>query len=297
MRKLPVWTGPMRLPFLPLTPVCIFLGLAAAKVTARQIDWRLFALALTGALAAHLSINLFNEYHDFKSGLDERTVRTPFSGGSGTLPAHPEFTPLVLVLAWITLILTAAIGLYLVFARGWALLPLGALGLVIVPAYTRWITRHPVLCLIAPGLAFGPLFVMGTDFVLTGHYSRTAFVASLVPFFLVSNLLLLNQFPDVEADRSIGRRTLPVTIGRRCSSYLFAAFLMAPYLVMIAGVYMQILPPLSLIGLLTAILAVALARGVIHHCEDTERLLPYMALNVIVTLTTPMLLVIGIMIG
>ena len=51
---------------------------------------------------------------------------------------------------------------------------------------------------------YGGVTWVGTDFALTGSYTWTAFLASLIPFFLVSNLLLLNQFPDVEADRSIG---------------------------------------------------------------------------------------------
>ena len=75
---------------------------------------------------------------------------------------------------------------------------LGLAGLLLVFGYTIWFTRDPYLCLIAPGLGFGPFMVMGTHFVLTGNYAWTAFIASLIPFFLVSNLLLLNQFPDVD---------------------------------------------------------------------------------------------------
>ena len=199
--------GPMRLPFLVLTPACVVLGLGTAIWTSGKVNILYFIIALIGSIAAHISANAFNEYFDFKSGLDARTERTPFSGGSGTLPAKPALARHALGIALITFTMTGLIGLYFLRVRGLFLLPLGLLGLLLMFAYTPWMTRNPWLCLIAPGMGFGPLMVIGTHFVLTGKYSWTAFIASLVPFFLVNNLLLLNQFPDVEADRSIGRKT------------------------------------------------------------------------------------------
>ena len=218
-----------------------------------------FVLALVGAICAHISINVFNEYFDFKSGLDARTKRTPFSGGSGTLPANPAMVRTALTTAVVTLLSTAAIGLYFVFVRGMWLLPLGVLGFFIIFAYTPWLAHRPFVCLIAPGLGFGPMIVMGTHFVLTGEYSWVAFWASLIPFFLVSDLLLLNQFPDVEADRSIGRRHLPIVIGRRASSLIYGAFLLLTYLVIILSVLLGTMPKASLIGLLTIAIAVPAA--------------------------------------
>ncbi len=216
--------GPMRLPFLILTPVSVFLGLGTAIWSVGQISVLYLVLILIGAVAAHISVNAFNEYLDFKSGLDYKTERTPFSGGSGTLPAHPGLANQALRTALIAFAITGLIGVYFLYVRGTLLLPLGIVGLLIVATYTPWLTHHPLLCLIAPGVGFGPLMVMGTDFVLTGNYSWTAFMASMVPFFLVSGLLLLNQFPDVEADRSVGRRHLPIIIGRRGSSAIYGVF-------------------------------------------------------------------------
>ena len=79
------------------------------------------------------------------------------------------------------------------------------------------------------------LMVMGTHFSLTGTYSWTAFIAALVPTFLVSNLLLLNQFPDVDPDRSIGRRHFPIAIGCNHSSRLYGIFLILAYLSILVG--------------------------------------------------------------
>ncbi len=290
-------TGPMRLPFLLLTPACVFLGIAAAIHQAGRVRPELAVLALLGGLAAHISVNALNEYFDFRSGLDLRTRRTPFSGGSGTLPLSPGHAPLALATGLISLGITAAVGIYFVWLRGTALLPLGLAGVLVIAAYTPWLTHSPLLCLIAPGLGFGTFMVMGTAFALTGAYSWTAFAASLVPFFLVSNLLLLNQFPDVEADRTIGRHHLPIQIGRQKSSYVYAAFLGLTYLAIVVAVLLRVLPAWSLLGLLTLPVALRAGRGAIRFAEQIDQLMPFLAQNVILNLVTPILVGIGLLLG
>jgi 1,4-dihydroxy-2-naphthoate octaprenyltransferase len=289
--------GPMRLPFLILPPACVLVGIGTAVWTQGKINAWYAVLASIGAVAAHVSVNALNEYFDYRSGLDLRTQPTPFSGGSGTLPAHPEMARSALITGLLAMALTALIGIYFLFAWGLGLLPLGLLGLVLVYTYTNWITRSPLLCLIAPGLGFGTLMVMGTDFVLTGDYTWTAFWASLVPFFLVSNLLLLNQFPDVEADRSVSRRHYPLVAGRRASSVIYAAFLLATYLSVIAGVVAGALPATALLGLGSLLLAIPTVRGVLRYAEEMEKLVPFLGLNVILTVLTPLLVGIGLLIA
>jgi 1,4-dihydroxy-2-naphthoate octaprenyltransferase len=284
----------MRPPFLLLTPACVLLGLSTACWRMGRVSIPSFILALIGALSAHISVNALNEFLDFRSGLDTRTQRTPFSGGSGTLPAQPELARSALFTALITLAVTACIGLYFLWARGWLLLPLGVMGILVVVVYTPWFTRHPFLCLIAPGVGFGPLMVMGTDFVLTGQYSWFAFVASLVPFFLVNDLLLLNQFPDVEPDRVVGRRHLPVLIGRRASSLVYGAFLLSSYASIGLGVILGCLPVGTLLGVLTLVLAVRAMFGAYRHAEDVGGLMPYLGLNVVINLVTPVLMALGL---
>lgn len=294
IRQPGVILGPMRLPFLVLPPVCVLLGFAAAVWDTGQVNWLYFVLALSGAVAAHISVNTFNEYYDFKSGLDARTAPTPFSGGSGTLPAGPEAVRSVLLIAWVSLLITTAVGLYFLSVWGLALLPLGLIGLVLVYIYTTWITRQPFLCLIAPGLGFGTLMVMGAYFVTTGAYSWTAFAASLVPFFLVSDLLLLNQFPDVEADQSVGRRPFPVTLGRAKSARIYVVLLALAYLSVVAGVIAGWLPIPALLALLTLFLAVPVAKIVLQNPDDIEALLPAMGKNVLINILTPLLLALGL---
>jgi 1,4-dihydroxy-2-naphthoate octaprenyltransferase len=289
--------GPMRVPFLILTPACVLLGLGTALWESGKINIFYFVLVLIGAVCAHISVNAFNEYFDFKSGLDFKTTPTPFSGGSGTLPAQPGQVQTALMTAWIAFGITALVGLFFSLVRGWSLLPLGLLGLLIIFVYTPWMTRNPVLCLLAPGLGFGPLMVIGTHFALTGQYSWTALIASLVPFFLVSNLLLLNQFPDIEADRSIGRRHFPILIGRRTSSLIFDLFLLLTYLTIGLGVAFGYLPVFSLIGLLTLVIAVPVGLAAFQHADQISELIPYMGRNVIINIVTPILVAIGLFLG
>lgn len=289
--------GVMRAPFLVLTPVCVLVGLGTALWTKGAVNGWHFVLVLVGALAAHISVNAFNEYFDFKTGLDARTARTPFSGGSGTLPQHPEYAPTALAVAWVSFLITALVGLYFVLVRGWQLLPLGLVGLFLLYGYTAWLVYNPIFCLLAPGLGFGPLMVLGTHFALTGEYSWSAFAASLAPFFLVSNLLLLNQFPDVEADRLVGRRHYPILIGRKASGYLYLGFLFAAYLSIGLAVGLHLLPPSSLLILLTLALSLPLLRQVPTNAENIPALLPSLARNVLVVLITPLLLAVGLMLG
>ncbi len=289
--------GPMRIPFLVITPASVLLGLGTAVWTAGHVSIYYFILALLGAVSAHISVNAFNEYFDFKSGLDLKTSRTPFSGGSGTLPERPAMACCVLYTAVITFAVTVFMGLFFIYVRGLWLLPVGVLGLLTIFAYTPWLSGSPLLCLVAPGVGFGPLMVMGTHFVLTGEYSLPAFIASLVPFFLISDLLLLNQFPDIEADRNVGRRNFPIVVGRRNSGFIYGVFLLMAYLSIIFGACFGFLPEITLIGLLTVIMAVPAFVGGIRYRENIEKLIPYMGLNVIICVVTPVLVAAGLLVA
>jgi 1,4-dihydroxy-2-naphthoate octaprenyltransferase len=289
--------GPMRLPFVFLTPACVLVGLGTALWTNGHVNWFHFVIVLIGAVAAHISVNVFNEYFDFKTGLDTRTRRTPFSGGSGTLPAKPGMIHTALVTALISFSVTGLIGLYFTYIWGWELIPLGLLGLFLLYGYTAWFVYEPILCLLTPGLGFGVLMVICTHFALTGHYSWIAFVASLVPFFLVNDLLLLNQFPDVEADRSVGRRHFPILLGRRVSGYIYIAFLLMAYMVIVLGVIFGFLPYFSLLGLLTLVLAVPVIRRVMLYSENIPNLMPALGRNVLINLLTPVLVALGLFIA
>ena len=80
------WLGVARAPFLLLPFTLVAAGAAAAAYEGR-FGWPQTLLALVGLVALHIAVNAFNEASDMTTGIDLRTVRTPFSGGSGTLPA------------------------------------------------------------------------------------------------------------------------------------------------------------------------------------------------------------------
>ncbi|MEM9302607.1 MAG: prenyltransferase [Pseudomonadota bacterium] len=286
--------GSTRPNFLVLTPMCVLLGAGAAQFTHGPVDWATFALALLGGLLAHASVNLLNEYEDYSSGLDAMTERTPFSGGTGILPANPDVAPMTRLAGIATLAGTAAIGIYFTARHGMGLLPLGLLGCVVIAAYTSRITHSWIACLIAPGLGFGPLMVMGTAFVLTGEYTPVAFAASLTPFFLVSNLLLLNQFPDVEPDRRVGRRHLLVVGGPKTAARVYVLFLALAFIVPVGAIVAGYLPAWAALGLVPGVLVPVLATKVLSNAEHLESLLPALGLNVVLCLITPLLLAIGL---
>lgn len=262
-----------------------------------EVSTLALTLSLLGALSAHVSVNTLNEYFDFKSGLDLNTQRTPFSGGSGALPASPQALQGTLMVGVASLLLSMIIGGFFVYQLGWFLLPIGLLGVFLVFAYTTWINKHPLLCLIAPGLGFGPLMVMGSYWVMGAHYSEAVWLLSLVPFFLVNNLLLFNQYPDIKADKQAGRRHLLIAHGTRVGVIIYGLFSLLSVLMMALLVVLGLIPALALLALLPLPLVFYSLIGLAKHQESIAQYPQYLRSNVIATLTTLVLLSLGILLG
>ena len=287
----------IRPPFLILTPVCVLLGASTALAAQGSIDSLTLVLIMVGALCAHISVNTLNEHADFKSGLDLITVKTPFSGGSGALPGDPSMANMVLATGLVTLLTTMAIGIYFIDNYGTLVLPIGVVGVAIILTYTKWINRWPSFCLIAPGIGFGLLMVVGTHVVLTGENAFSAWLAALVPFFLVNNLLLLNQYPDIQADKSIGRNHFPIAYGTKASTYVYGLMFLGAYAAIASGVVFGNFPPLSLVALLPILLSLFALTGAIKHADNIGQHPQYLGANVAATLLTPALLAAGIAFG
>jgi len=283
--------------FLILTPICILLGISTSLAIEAQINVLRVALILIGALSAHICVNTLNEYFDFKSGLDLKTNKTKFSGGSGALPENPDSAGSVLVAGIMSLVVTIGIGIYFVLETGLLILPIGIVGVLLLVTYTPWINRSPIFGLVASGLGFGVLMVVGTHIILTGSYSHQSLLVSLVPFFLVNNLLLLNQYPDIEADSSVGRKTFPIVFGIKMSNYIYAFFVFLCFVLILALVVLNEIPALSLIALLPIILSLFALSGGIKYSSNIGEHPEYLGANVATTLLTPLLLGISIAIG
>lgn len=281
-----------RPPFLILAPICILLGISLVSYEQMPINGLHASLAIIAAISAHISVNMLNEYTDFRSGLDQQTQKTPFSGGSGGLVMNPHAEIAVLIGGVVSLAITSIIGLYFAITQGFAIVPLGLLGLLVIVSYTPWLNRSPWLCLVAPGLGFGLLMIMGSYFVLTGHYSLNSFWVALIPFSLTNNLLLLNQFPDIEADKGVGRNHFPIRYGTKKSVLAYGLNSLLTVTVLTVLVTQQQLPALALLALIPLFLSFVVFKGAYRYQKQIEKLLPYMGLNVAITLSTPLLLAI-----
>jgi len=179
------------------------------------------------------------------------------------------------------------IGIFFVITKGWLLLPLLLIAALCIFLYTPFIlkTRWPEW---APGLGMGTLPVLGAYFVQTAAYTLPAIIASVPSFILVHNLLLLNEFPDVDADRKAGRKTTPITIGKAKASIIYSVLTIITYL-WIIGIVVVEQEPFLLVALLTIPFAIKAIRGVLKS-EDMSKLVPSMANNVQVVLLTQLLL-------
>ncbi len=280
--------------FLLLTPCCLSIAVAFAIYEGVIIDRVNLALIFLGALAAHISVNMLNEYYDYKTGLDLHTQRTAFSGGSGTLPSSPELAESVFLCGLLCLVFTALIGLYFLWTIGWGLLPVGLSGMLLVYFYSTQIIRRPLLCLLAPGLGFGPFMILGAYYILIGHYSIAVLMTSFIMLFIVSNLLLLNQFPDLEPDRAVGRLHLPILVGRKNAARIYVLLLVMAYALLLLLVYLKLLPIYSLLGMFTLFLGIPAAIFVLRFYDNMAKLIPALGLNVALTLSFPVLISIGL---
>ncbi|AMD01008.1 prenyltransferase [Halomonas chromatireducens] len=288
--------------FLVLAPLCAGLAVTAAWFDGHSPAGLDILLVMIAALLAHAAVNLFNEHHDYRSGLDSLTTRTPFSGGSGSLPENPAAAGAVRVAAWACLAGLVAIGAGFLWEVGAVMLPYGLLGLLLVVAYTGWLTRRPWLCLMAPGAGFGILMVAGAYQALTGTLSLTVLTASLVPTLLVSALLLVNQLPDIEPDRRVGRDHLAIRLGALRAARLSAALVLAAFAVIPLAWLTGALPAGAWLMWLVIPAAVWLARGLWCLPADVERgvlepLLPLMGLKVGVLLGSLILLNAGLLLA
>jgi 1,4-dihydroxy-2-naphthoate octaprenyltransferase len=284
--------------FLVLGPVCVLLGISLAYNKSSEIDLWIGVLCIIVAVFGHIGVNLFNEYEDAKSGLDEHTQRTPFSGGSGALQNNPSALRAVFFSGVIALSIAALVGVYIALQISVSLLILGFIGLILIVSYTPWLNKLPWLCLVAPGLGFGLLMVTGTYFALTGKVTWVSLLIAVPVFALSNNLLLLNQFPDVQADKAAGRNHFVICYGFQHSALVYFAFAMLTHLsiaLMIASGALPSISSIAFIGLPLGLLIALKARS--FEPSNIEAFLPFMGMNVALTLILPLILCVSLFIA
>jgi 1,4-dihydroxy-2-naphthoate octaprenyltransferase len=297
LSNLKFWFLETRPQFLILSVVLAFLGSSVAWYDHSFNLWYAL-LAGFGLLLTHASVNILNDYFDFRSGIDKATKRTPFSGGSGILPAGLLTPRQVLWLGIAAFVLAVPIGIFFVITKGWQLLPLLLVAAFFIMLYSPLILKRPWPEW-AAGAGLGAFPILGMYFAQTGAYTGTAIIACIPSAFLVHNLLLLNEFPDVEADKIARRQTMPIAVGSKSAAVFYATVNAALYAWIIAWVVagavfntVYNMPVWTLLALLTLPLSIRATRGAVHN-EDSSKLMPGMAANVMNVMLTQLLLGIG----
>jgi 1,4-dihydroxy-2-naphthoate octaprenyltransferase len=285
--------------FLILSVILGFLGSAIAWYEHQEyggpFNLGYAFLATAGLVVAHISVNVFNDYFDSRSKLDTKTVRTPFSGGSGAIQSGLLTEKQALWVGIITLIIIIPIGIFFTIVQGWLILPLLAIAFICIILYTPLILRmgYPEW---SAGLGLGVLPVLGAYFIQTGTYTIGALLVSIPSGILVHNLLLLNEFPDAEHDVTVKRRTLPIFVGKKKAAIFYSVLTIIVYLWIIGAVISQYMPVFNLLGLLTFPLAFKAIDGAFKY-DDMSKLVPAMANNVFVVLLTQLLIGLGFILG
>ena len=287
MAALKPYLGVTRAPFL-LLPVTLVASGAAASAHDDGFSVGRSLLALVGLVALHAAVNALNEASDFRTGIDLHTRRTPFSGGSGTLPAGALSARSALVFAYGAAALGLAVGVAFLVLVGWILLPILVLGALCVLTYADLLSRWGI-GEAAAGLGLGALPVLGTALVQGGTVGPAAWTAAAPATFMTFNLLLLNEFPDEEADRQGGRRHLVILLGRTGAARVYAAAALLTPASIVLGVAIRWLPAA---GLLAALPSILLARPLRWALGSPREAVPVGALgaNVVWNLATNLVL-------
>ena len=296
MSNLILWIKETRPQFLTLSVVLAFLGTAIAWYYG-PVNIGYALLAGFGLMLTHGSMNAINDYFDYKSGIDLNTKRTPFSGGSGLVTEGKLPLKQALGVGVITSLAALAIGIFFVIVKGRQLIPLLIIAGLCLVLYTPVIlkTRWPEW---SPGLGLGILPILGLYFVQAGRYDWIVLIASVPSGILVHNLLLLNEFPDVEADRKGGRKTTPVVYGLEGAGKLFRIATILVYIWIIGCVIATlitgttVMPVYCLIALLTLPFAIKAMKGSREY-DDINKLVPALGSNVQFILITQILLGVG----
>lgn len=296
-QKVKVWVLELRAPFFTAAIMPVLIGAAFVFWRTGIFDLLLTLVTIAGTVSLHAGTNMINDYFDFRSGTDPRNrARTPFNGGSPFIIEGILRPKQVLIAALLAFTVGGLIGLCLALTVNFWILPLGIagglLGLLYVAPKVNLAGRG--VGEIAVGLGFGPLMVMGTYLVLTGQVNWDSFLIGLPIGFLITLVLYINQFPDMEADASVGKNHWVVRLGRRRARVGYPMILGVTYGFLVAAVAFGLAPVHSLIFLLTLPLALKASRIVWKNPDDLPLLIPAQALTVQIHLFGGLLLSVGV---
>jgi len=272
---LSIWLRAIRIRFLLASVIAVTNGLAIAYWKYAGIDPLYAILTYIGVVFLHASVDLLNDYWDHKRGIDSATKRTRFSGGTGVLPENLLTPRAVYIAGIIFLVLGASIGAYFVAIRGITIAVILSFAVVAIYFYSTRIVNAGL------GELFvaikGAMIVLGTLYVQNAVLEPTALYVGAIVGILSATVLFINSFPDYEADRSKGRRTLVIMLGRKTASAIFPIFIIAAYALIAVGIFRGFTKIYSLICFASIPFAIKSVLQLRKEPESTEKIVPAMA--------------------
>jgi 1,4-dihydroxy-2-naphthoate octaprenyltransferase len=272
------WLRAIRVRYLLASVIAVSNGIALAFWKNKQIDLSDAILTFAGVICLHASIDLLNDYWDYKRGIDTATRRTKFSGGTGVLPENLLKPGNVYSVGLIFLLIGTLIGMYFVMIRGIVIALLLGFAILAVYFYSTSIVN------LGLGEAFvaikGTLIVVGSYYVQTSSIGVGVVYVGIIMGILSASVLFVNSFPDYQADRSRGRRTLVILLGRQRAVKIFPWIILCTYVLIIAGIFLGYLKIYSLASLLSLPFAVSAIKRISKSYQDVEKLVPVMGATV-----------------
>jgi 1,4-dihydroxy-2-naphthoate octaprenyltransferase len=274
MSTLKVWLRVVRIKFLLASIISVCLGLAINGWQHKTIDVGFAVLTFVGVAALHASVDLLNDYWDYKRQIDTDTKRTKFSGGTGVLPEGLLQPSQVYKAGIVMLIIGSAVGAFFIFERGITIAVILGFAIISIYFYSTRIVDSGL------GEVFvaikGSMIVLGTYFVQSSHITLEPILAGIVSGVLSSTVLFVNSFPDFDADKKHGRKTLVIVLGKEKSTNAAWVFPFTIYGIIISSVILGIFPIISLITLATIPIVIKSGIALKQNYQEVEKLVPVM---------------------
>jgi 1,4-dihydroxy-2-naphthoate polyprenyltransferase len=271
IKYLSVWSRAIRTKFLLASLIATLNGIAIGVWKENIFDPVYGLLTICGVICLHISVDLFNDYWDYKKGIDTITRRTKFSGGTGVLPEKLLKPKTVYFAAFMFLILGMIIGIYFITARGVIILLILIFATLSIYFYSTNIANAGL------GEVFvtikGALIVLGSFYVQTGNLDPTAVFVGVIIGLLSACVLLINSFPDYDADRMGGKKTLTVILGKKHAVNVLLVLQSLIYTMILIGIMTNIIPIFSIAGLASLPLAARAIKRLKNYDNSGELIL------------------------
>jgi 1,4-dihydroxy-2-naphthoate octaprenyltransferase len=288
-----LWFRAIRIKFILASIIAVSNGVAISYWKTGTIDPGYALLTYFGIMCLHISVDLLNDYSDFKRGIDTKTKRTRYSGGTGVIPENLINPKVIYFVAVLFLILGGLTGLYFVTVKGIVILILLSFAIISIYFYSTNIVNAGLGELFVA--VKGCMIVMGSYYIQGNTIDLTSVFVGIIVGLLSSVVLLVTSFPDYDADKKGGRRTLVIISGKENSVKIFTAIIMVTYGMIIGGAIFNIIPLFSTIGLLSIPFAAG-AINKLRRFNDTSQLISSMANSIIYSRVCGILLAISFII-